>query len=82
MSIIHLVKSKKLICRLRFLAEYIQAYGSKVNCLDEKGKKQFVIPYYDIKKDGYEGTIHFSIAILSAFIIQVILSLLNVKTLT
>lgn len=74
MSIIHLIKSKKLICRLQFLAEYIQAYGSKVNYLGEKGKKQFVIPYYDIKKDGYGGTIHFSIAILSAFIIQVFLA--------
>lgn len=73
MSIIHLVKSKQVIYRLQFLAKYIQSYGSKVNCLDEKGKKQFVIPYYDIQRDGYEGTIHFSIAILGALIIQTLM---------
>lgn len=75
MSVIHLAKSKQVIYRLRFLAEYIQTYGSNVNCLNEKGKKQWVIPYYDIKKEGYGGTIHFSIAILGAFIIQIIMIL-------
>jgi len=73
MSVIHLIKSKQVIYRLRFLAEYIQTYSRNANCLKEKGKKQVVIPYYDIKKDGYGGTIHFSIAILGAFITQIIM---------
>lgn len=77
LSIIHLVKSKQVFCRLQFLADYIQSYRSKVNCLNEKGEKQFVIPYYDIQKDGYVGTIHFSLAILGALIIQILMVLGN-----
>lgn len=73
MSIIHLIKSKQVIYRLQILAEYIQTYRSQVNCLDEKGKKQIVIPYYDIQRDGYGGTIHFSVAILGALIIQILM---------
>lgn len=73
LSIVHLIKSKQVIYRLQFLAEYIQTYRCKMNDPDENGKKQYVIPYYDIHKDGYGGTIHFSLAILMAFIIQILM---------
>ena len=73
LSIIHLIKSKQVIYRLQILAEYIQTYRNQANCPDEKGKKRFVIPYYDIQRDGYGGTIHFSIAILGALVIQILM---------
>jgi prepilin peptidase CpaA len=62
-SVIHLIKHKNMFFRLQVLVNYIQTI-SKNKVSSRVGKK--IVPYYDIKKDGYEGVIQFSPAILLA----------------
>lgn len=72
LSIIHLVKYKQVFYRFHHLIEYIQNL-SQINSLTLEGIKNFkIIPYYDVKKEGYDGVIHFSIAIFIAVLIQLL----------
>lgn len=66
LSVIHLIKYKQVFYRFRYLISYLKSVffifqgGSKLNKLPN---------YYDVERDGYQGVIHFSVAILVSVII-------------
>ena len=76
LSLIHLIKYKQVFARLQHLVEYFQTMYQTYNSEQKGARRIQIVPYYDLKRDGYEGVIHFSIAIFSAVIIQVLLQLL------
>ena len=59
LSLFFLIQRGVLKTRIRFFLDYIQT-------VVHTGKW---IPYYQIAKDGYSGTIHFSIAVLAAVLV-------------
>lgn len=72
MSVIHLVKYKQVFYRLHYLVNYIQTAYQRDNLSHQGINKKKIVPYYDVKRDGYDGVIHFSVAILAATLIQVL----------
>jgi len=73
LSVIHLIKYKQVFYRLHHLVNYIQSmYQNYEKSRQEKCKIK-ILPYYDVKKDGYKGVIHFSIAIFVAILIQALI---------
>ncbi len=75
MSIIYLIKYRQVFYRLHHLVNYIQTISSKHLSVwqnTETGVKKEIEPYYDRKRDGYQGVIHFSAAILAAILLQLI----------
>lgn len=69
-SIIYLFKSKQFQVRYEYFILYMRTSLEKVkNRGDSKGE---VTPYYDVSRDGYNGVIHYSLAIMVAVIIQFI----------
>ena len=59
LSLYFLIQRGILKARIRFFLDYIQT-------VVRTGKW---IPYYQIARDGYIGTIHFSIAVLAAVLV-------------
>ncbi len=73
LSVIHLIKYRQVFDRLQYLVDYFQTTYLKYS-IGKKGIKRIqIVPYYDLKRDGYKGVIHFSIAIFSAVLIKVLL---------
>lgn len=60
LSIVSLIRRKNIRDRIRFFLDYIQT-------VLRTGKRT---PYYQAARDGYAGTIHFSIAILLAVLLE------------
>lgn len=71
LSVIHLIKYRQAFDRLQHLVNYFQTMYQRYKT-KPKGSME-IVPYYDLKKDGYKGVIHYSIAILGAFLIQICL---------
>lgn len=71
LSVIHLIKYRQVFDRLQYLVEYIQNIFRNQSVVHKEVGKIQIIPYYDLKRDGYKGVIHFSIAIVLAVLIQV-----------
>lgn len=69
MSLYYLTNHNLLFQRLHYLVCYIQ-YLKKLN--KENIKIGYIKPYYDVKVNGYQGVIHFSIAIFLSFLLQII----------
>lgn len=65
MSLIYLIKYRQVFYRFHYLITYIQTTISS-----HTGKE--IKPYYDRKKDGDQGVIHFSVAILGAILLQIL----------
>ena len=72
MSVIHLIKYKQVFYRLHHLVNYLQIMYQRNDKSHQGQCKLKVLPYYDVKRDGYSGVIHFSIAIFVSTLIQVI----------
>jgi prepilin peptidase CpaA len=73
MSLYHLIKHNLMFQRLHYLVGYIQ-YVKQQNKDDLKNG--FIAPYYNVKEHGYQGVIHFSIAIFLSFMLQITFKLL------
>jgi prepilin peptidase CpaA len=69
-SLIYLLRYGQVFRRFHYLFCYIQTVIS--NFTDQGINREAIKPYYDRKRDGYKGIIHFSIPILGAVILQVI----------
>lgn len=74
-SIIYLIKYNQVFNRLQHLVNYIQTmFKANYLLIQGTGKiKLNIIPYYNVKRDGYNGVIHFSIAIFVAVLVQIIM---------
>jgi len=70
MSVIHLIKYKQVFYRLHHLVNYIQIMYQNYEKSRQEICKMKIMPYYDIKSEGYKGVIHFSVAIFAAILIQ------------
>lgn len=64
LSVVRLIRYKQVLSRFSYLREYIHSM-IQINCFK-------IIPYYEVKRDGYAGVIHFSPAILTAVLILII----------
>ncbi|BCJ92472.1 hypothetical protein acsn021_00410 [Anaerocolumna cellulosilytica] len=67
MSVIQLLRHKQVFYRFNYFKEYIQLLFKN----KQLGIKKGIIPYYDRKRDGVKAIIHFSLAILVGFLIQI-----------
>jgi prepilin peptidase CpaA len=72
LSIFHLIKYKQVFCRLQYLVNYLRQILQKKNTNGHEIITLVKSPYYDVKKEGYKGVIHFSIAIFMAILTQVL----------
>lgn len=82
MSLIYLIKNKLLLKRFFYLFHYIQSIitnftvareSAKTDCNNENISCHKIIePYHNLKIHGYEGAIHFSIAVLGGFLLQIL----------
>ena len=67
MSFIQLIRHKQVFYRFNYFKEYIQLL-----CTNKQlGIKKGIIPYYNRKRDGVKAIIHFSLAILVGYLIQI-----------
>lgn len=72
LSVIHLIKYKQVFCRLQYLVNYLRQINQKKNSDEHEITTFGKLPYYNVKKEGYKGVIHFSIAIFVAILAQVL----------
>lgn len=73
MSLIYLIRYRQVFYRFHSLFCYIQTVIS--NFTGQEKTREGIKPYYDRKRDGNKGVIHFSIPILGAVLLQVILGI-------
>ncbi len=73
MSVIHLIRHRLVFCRLRHFIRYIQVIYKKYTVPQQGAGRFEILPYYDLARDGYQGVIHFSIAIFLAVSAQIFL---------
>jgi prepilin peptidase CpaA len=64
-SVIRLIKYKQVRYRFQYFLDYIKS----TYLMFRLGKLNTLPVYYDVKREGYQGVIHFSIAILASVII-------------
>jgi prepilin peptidase CpaA len=72
LSLLQIIRYKNLKFRLLFFSSYLKELHLKITT---QNVKKF--EYYDKKRDGTEGVIHFSIAIFLGFIINMVFSLIS-----
>ncbi|MFU0827959.1 MAG: hypothetical protein ACFWTJ_10605 [Lachnoclostridium sp.] len=84
MSLILLIKNKMVYRRFSYLFHYIQRIIPKFiskKATDEKAVMPYskegyegkrIEPYFDGKEKGYEGAVHFSIAVLGGVLFQIL----------
>lgn len=75
LSLVYLIKERQFQQRLTYFMNYFrQIQYRSSNFVEETEKDSFVIPpYYDVKKNNYQGVIHFSLSIFFAVLIQLLL---------
>lgn len=67
MSVVQLIRHKQVFYRFNYFKEYIQLLVMN----KQVGIKKGILLYYDRKRDGVKAIIHFSLAILVGFLIQI-----------